>query len=417
MTWLHPLVLLHRYVGLVMAGFLLLAGLTGAVLAYYHELDGAMNPAWSHVAPPRPDALPLDALQLREQVQQRHPQARVNFVPLAQRPGEPAVFFLTAGRDPATGQPALLANDQVFVDPYTGRILGERRWGDLAQGWTNLLPFIYRLHYQVALGTVGTYVFGVIAVLWTLDCFVGFVLTFPVGRASRQTARSAPAGRGWWSRWWQAWQLRWGHGAYRLNFDLHRAGGLWLWAWMFVFAWSSVALNLHDVYHPVMHALFESQEDDAGKPASSPPTAKAALPPTDWPAARAQGRLLMAGLGQAKGFAVQREDRITYRAHRNEYQYRVLSDRDIRGRRGVTSVDFDGSTGTLLRSYVPTGEASGDTVTTWLLALHMADVWGRPFQAFVFFLGVATCVLSGTGVWIWWRKRKGRRAGRRLSVA
>lgn len=29
----------HRYVGLVMALFLLIAGATGAVLAFYHELD------------------------------------------------------------------------------------------------------------------------------------------------------------------------------------------------------------------------------------------------------------------------------------------------------------------------------------------------------------------------------------------
>lgn len=38
-TWL----LVHRYVGLVMAFFLLVAGLTGSLLAFYEELDTASN--------------------------------------------------------------------------------------------------------------------------------------------------------------------------------------------------------------------------------------------------------------------------------------------------------------------------------------------------------------------------------------
>jgi outer membrane receptor protein involved in Fe transport len=45
---------------------------------------------------------------------------------------------------------------------------------------------------------------------------------------------------------------------FRVNFDLHRAGGLWTWAMLFVFAWSSVLLNLGtQVYIPVMQQLFE----------------------------------------------------------------------------------------------------------------------------------------------------------------
>ncbi|MGF6133292.1 putative iron-regulated membrane protein [Pseudomonas sp. EB276 TE3739] len=38
------LVLLHRYIGLATAVFLLLAGLTGSVLAFNHELDEWLNP-------------------------------------------------------------------------------------------------------------------------------------------------------------------------------------------------------------------------------------------------------------------------------------------------------------------------------------------------------------------------------------
>lgn len=44
------------------------------------------------------------------------------------------------------------------------------------------MPFVYRLHYSLALDTIGTYAFGIIALLWTLDCFIGAYLTLPRGR-------------------------------------------------------------------------------------------------------------------------------------------------------------------------------------------------------------------------------------------
>lgn len=48
---------------------------------------------------------------------------------------------------------------------------------------------------------------------------------------------------------------------YKLNFDLYRAGGLWLWVMLFVLAWSSVAFNLKVVYYPVMQTVFTLKPD------------------------------------------------------------------------------------------------------------------------------------------------------------
>ena len=42
------------------------------------------------------------------------------------------------------------------------------------------MPFIYRLHYSLALDTFGSYAFGIVALLWTLDCFVAIWLSFPL---------------------------------------------------------------------------------------------------------------------------------------------------------------------------------------------------------------------------------------------
>ena len=68
MTVRQRFVVLHRYVGLVMAGFLIIAGLTGALLVWYYELDALINPQWLQVEPPAAHSEPLSPFALRDQV-------------------------------------------------------------------------------------------------------------------------------------------------------------------------------------------------------------------------------------------------------------------------------------------------------------------------------------------------------------
>jgi len=396
------LVLVHRYVGLVIAGFVALAGLTGSLLAWNHELEAVIAPALWRVERPHPEAQRLDHLLLREHVQRLYPGTFVARAPLAQRQGEPVVFRLYALPDPQTGDVPDLPNDEVFVDPYTGLVLGHRTWGDLTQGSKNLMPFVYRVHQSLLLGETGSLVLGLAALLWTVDCFVGAWLTLP----ARGGGRGGPPRRSWWGRWRVAWTLRWrGSSSYRRHLDVHRVAGLWPWAMLFVVAWSAVAFNLSPVYDPVMKTFFAHQAD-ADAPMLDVPSLSPAL---DWEAARRHGRALMAGQAAQHGFAVIEEDALSYDPRNGIYAYRVRSSRDAADRWGITVVRFDGETGTLLRVWLPTGAASGDTIRTWLTTLHMAGTGGWPLQVLVCAVGLAASALSVTGVVIWWKKRAGRR--------
>ncbi|WP_157270704.1 PepSY-associated TM helix domain-containing protein [Azohydromonas aeria] len=411
-------VIVHRYVGLVMAGFLLIAGLTGSLLVWYHELDAAVNPALFRVEPPR--ATPggsagplLDPLMLRAQVQEAYPGAQVNYLSFHQGRPEDARLFYVEAATAASEQSAELAVDEVFVNPYTGEILGARKWGDITQGITNLMPFLYRLHYSLALGTVGTWIFGIVALLWTIDCFVGAWLTFPV--SPRKGTR---ANRSWWVRWQPAWAVRWRGGSYKLNFDLHRAGGLWPWAMLLVVAWSSVAFNLYaPLYRPLMGAVFQLQPD--------PKESLAALdepepePALGWPAAIALAREHMALQARLKGFTVLEEDRVSYDPKQGYLRYVVRTDRDISDHRGQSALFVDARTGKLSGTVLPTGEAAGDTVTSWITTLHMAHVWGLPFRIFMTLVGLLVAVVSVTGVVVWWKKRLARvaNAGRQQTLS
>lgn len=382
---------MHRYAGLVLAGFLLLAGITGSLLAWNEKLDAAINPGLLLAAPPTPDARSLDPLQLREELAARFSDARVDFVPLMHDSGH-AYFYRLAAKP---GKPPV--DDQAFVNPYTGELLGTRTWGDISQGMKNLMPFIYRLHFSLALDALGTTLLGIVALLWTLDCFVGAWLTLP--------ARRRAAGKSWLARWWPAWKVRWGGGGHKVNFDLHRAAGLWPWAMLFVIAWSSVAFNLTDVYHPVMRAMFAHQADEDALPKRSAPQMQ---PGMSWQEALITGRRLMQAEAQARGETVRHEQLLRYDPHNATFRYMVKSSADIRDQWGVTSVVFDANTGKPYAYWWPTGAASGDTIRSWLTSLHLAAVWGWPFKVFMCLLGLAVAMLSATGVIVWWRKRNAR---------
>lgn len=403
----RPLLMrVHRWVGLVLAGFLLLSGLTGALLAWNDELEAAINPQLFRVVPPALDVRPMDPLVLRERVQAAYPQALVTYAPLEVEPGSALVLGLSPPPVAEPASPPELPNDQVFVDPYTGAVLGERKWGDITQGAKTLMSFIYRLHYTLALDVVGSYTFGLIALLWTLDCFIGAYLTFPA--ASRKGAgKTAKAGGGkpWLARWWPSWKVRWGGGNFKLNFDLHRAGGLWVWAMLLVLAWSGVSFNLSEVYQPVMNVVFKHQLDDSMHvhlPIPRP------TPDIGWLEARRIGQRLMAEQARDKGFAVLSEDALWHEPEHGTYSYSVRSSRDIQDHGGSTTVVFDADTGTLKAVWLPTGEASGDTIRSWITSLHMAALWGTPFKVFITLMGLIVALLSVTGVVIWWKKRQGR---------
>jgi uncharacterized iron-regulated membrane protein len=397
------LVRLHRWFGLVIAGFLVMAGLTGSLLAWNDELEAWLAPELFVASPAGPGPA-LDPLELRARVQAAYPGTFVARAPLQLEPGRTLVFRLYALPPPGGGKSPALAADQVFVNPWTGRLQGERLWGDIGQGLKNLMPFVLRLHDSLALDLVGRYLMGAAALLWTLDCFAGAWLTLPP-RASRG------GGPSWLRRWRPAWAVRWRAGAHKLSFDLHRAGGLWPWAMLFVLAWSSVAFNLREVYEPVMRTLFVHQLDERPQPLARP----LLRPPVDWPAARDIGRARLAETAAGRGFAVLGEYMLIYDPRIGRYSYYARTSLDVSERWGITRVDVDARTGEMYWRGLPTAGSAGDTVRTWITTLHMAAVGGRAMQVFVSVLGLIIAMLAVTGVLIWLKKRRAAAARRRLA--
>jgi uncharacterized iron-regulated membrane protein len=405
-------VVAHRWAGLTLALFLTVAGLTGVLLPWYDELDSALARKLYSAPPPHQGAAVLDPAILRQKVITAHPGAVINFMPLSVEPGL-SVSLSLARVDPKTGKSSdWSANwDQLFVDPYTGRTLGVRKWGDILEGRVNVMPFLYRLHYSLALGDIGRLAFGIAALIWTLDCFVGFYLTFPV----RLKAREAAATRvtSWWTRWAAAWRVRWVSSAYKINVDLHRAGGLWIWPMLLVFAWSSVAFNLPRVYRPVM-GLFGA--DDIAERFVPLPRPRLA-PAIDFPTAITHARVLAGRELAERGLSAKPgRETIRHVTAMGVYLYRFSSSADFTSKGGWNQLAFDSDTGALRAIELPTGQNGANSFTNWIMALHMGMVFGLPYRIFVSCMGGFVTILSVTGIIIFMKKRSARLASSARSV-
>lgn len=403
-------VLIHRWAGLSMAAFLIIVAVTGSLLAFYPELERLINP---QLYPKQVLENKLDIATLAELAQQRVPYGQVNAV-LMEANEESTVISMNARPD-SSGQLSELGFDQLLVDPYTGEELGKRQFGAISEGMINFMPFIYKMHYNLALGNFGMWILGICALIWTLDCFIGFYLTLPQRRKLPSPLTSPPGGtrnKNCWLRWQPAWKIRWKSSRYKFNFDLHRASGLWLWLVLFIFAWSSVYMNLWDtVYTWTTRTVFDYKASWTEFPKLNKALEE---PRIGWRQAQIIGEQLMAEQEKVHNFTVEQVVALRLDRERGIYHYVVRSSRDIQDRRGGTRVFFDADTGEFKLVLLPSGQYNGNTVTSWLYALHMANIFGLSYRIFVCVLGLIIAILSVTGIIIWMRKRQAR-AGLRSS--
>ena len=391
------IVFLHRWVGLFLAAFLIIEGVTGSLLAFRSEITRFLDPT-TIVAPPHPGAGPLAAGELAQRVDLHlSPFARVAYFFPTPDAGQ-QVLRVAPRIDPNTGRPFEISYGIVVVDPWTGRELKRAPFEGYSSNLAaNVMPFIYQLHINLALNGLGYWLLGIVALLWTLDCIWSVYLTFPMSLG------------GFFSNWRRAWAIKWpSPSAFRFNFDLHRASGLWTWALLLAFAWSSVELTRMPVYDAVTGAVLEYrtfEQDIAGMPQHDP-----ALPPRlNWIEAQARGDAILADLARHEGFRIERPTTLAYFAENGIYSYEVRTSRRFPQFENL-DIYFNGDTGQLFRVMRPSGEHAGNTLTNWLRGLHLITdpVDYVVYRWVVFALGWIVALLAGTGVYIWLRKRRGR---------
>lgn len=384
------LVLLHRWFGLAAAGFLFIAGLTGAVIAFDHELDAALNPAFFEARSTGPAR---SALALADALEAAEPRLRLRYLPLQAEPGH-TLLAMVEPREPG----AALGYNQVALDPATGQVQARRQWGALSLSRENLLPFLYALHYSLHLPETGgiawgIWLMGLIGIAWVLDCFVALALSFPSLR-----------------QWRKSFAFRWAKGGHALTFDLHRSGGVWLWVLMLVVALTSVAMNLRQqVVVPLVSRLSPLTPGpfEARAPGAAPVTPVLT---------RAQAVAAAEALARQRGLS-QPAGGVFHAAEIGVYGVGFFEPGNDHGDGGLGNpwIYVDSRDGSPAGALIPSEGTAGDLYLQAQFPLHSGRILGLPGRVLVAALGLAVAALSATGVLIWLRKARARRHAARLS--
>src|SRR5690554_5665549 len=404
--------LLHRYFGLTIAGFLIVTGLTGAIISWDHELDDWLNP---HLLEAATVGNPMSATALAEKVERQYPQVQVTYYELSVEPGHAYYYWVEPRVNPQTGKLFEPGFNQVYVDPVSGEILGKREWGAVWPLTTeNFVSFLYKLHFSLHIpefmGTDhwGIWLLGVIALTWTIDCFVGFYLTLPRRKRDGQTRSSISVDSGsYWQRWKPAWKIRRSSGPTKLNFDLHRAFGLWTWALLFVIVFTGFSLNLYrEVFFPVMTMMSDVTPTPFDE--RTPSGHDNPIPPGyDFTQAIALGQQA----GTDKGWT-QPVNSVWYSREFGIYRIEFFNSEEGYGAGGVghNAVFLDAKSGDLLGDWMPWEGTAADLFVQAQFPLHSGRILGLPGRILISIMGLVIAMLSVTGVIIWHKRYKARNA-------
>jgi uncharacterized iron-regulated membrane protein len=395
--------LLHRWVGLIIAAFLVVSGLTGAVISWDHELDDLLNP---HLMEARSSRAALPSLDLARAAEARDPHIRVTFIPLSLEAGKTVGLGVTGRVDPQSGRQFEPGYNELFLDPATGAEQGRRNWGAV---WPitreTFVSFLYVLHYSLHIPEMwgidrwGIWLLGAIAMLWTVDCFFGFYLTLPT-RAKRGTS-----GKSFRERWAPAWKIKRDGSRFRINFDIHRAFGLWLWGLLFMLAFTAFSLNLFsEVFYPALSRVSEvtptpfdvRTEHDRHHPIEPRLGYADILKEARTEASKRGWSAPAGGVFYSPGYGI--------------YGVGFYAPGDDHGGAGVGPpyLYYDGLNGRLLGDRQPWKGTAADIFVQAQFPLHSGRILGLPGRILISAMGLAVAALSVTGAIIWARKRRAR---------
>ncbi len=191
---------LHRYLGLAIGIILAIVGLTGSALVFQSELDhAAVTLQYGRIVP---EAYRLSPEVVLNKVKTKTIDANKEAIVIA------SIDLATASDLPDKVKIRLSNNEsiEIFVNPYTGNILGDRPDH-------NLFKWIYQLHDHLLIGKIGNLeigkiIVGIIAFLFLVINLTGVIL--------------------WdgWRKLPQGFTIQWQAKSLRLNYDIHKVVGI-----------------------------------------------------------------------------------------------------------------------------------------------------------------------------------------------
>ncbi|HEY8009195.1 MAG TPA: PepSY-associated TM helix domain-containing protein [Methylocella sp.] len=366
----------HRTIGLFLGVLFVFVGLTGSVLAFWQSIDEWLNASIMRVeAPPQAAYRPLDEI-LAAAKAAAPPDGMPERLRMPRHSSAAAVVtYMVPGENLET------AVFEIFVDPYTARVTGQRL---LLRGDSLLSqPFIHivmDLHWTLLLGAARAYVVGVPAFFLFVSILVGLFLWWPHN-----------------GNWRHALSIKWGATPDRITYDVHKTVGLYLSAVLMVSLFSGIYMIFKPQVRSVV-ALFSVIHQEPQNSKSTPISgrrpngldAAAAIADRVFPAGKLHWILIPEG---SKGVFV------------------VGKQADDEPNRASTNrnVTIDQYSGQVLHVQDRANFTAGERFLEWQYPLHCGEAFGNAGRAFIMMMGFVPLILYVTGFLRW--RQKGRVKG------
>lgn len=417
-TALRALLLrLHFYAGVLVAPFLVVAAATGLLYTFTPQLEQAVYADRLHVG------VGTDRLPLRDQVAAAtaaYPEGTLDAVRPGHAPGDSTRVLFTKPEDDGKRM-------GVFVDPYTGDVLGELD----VYGSSGSLPvrtWIAELHRNLHLGEPGR-IYTELAASWLWAVAAGGALlwfTRP-GRAGRT------GGTGGTGRLRRLLLPGRGESGRRRTLGLHGAIGLWALAGLLflsatglswsayagenigamrtAFGWETPALSAADGGEHAGHGAAAEDADDGDQPGHGgqadgeghtghgghaghgPDSGSAGIGPDE---ALAAART--AGLDGPVEIGIPDGDGAPYTVAETQRAWPVQQDQ----------VAVDAGDGRVVEELRFADFPLMAKLTNWGIAAHMGLLFGLPNQLLLAAVAAAALALVVLGYRMWWQRRPTR---------
>ncbi len=365
----------HRTIGLFLGALFVFVGLTGSVLAFWQSIDEWLNASIMRVeAPPQAAYRPLDEI-LAAAKAAAPPDGMPERLRMPRNSSAAAVVTYMVPWDNLE-----TAVFEIFVNPYTARVTGQRLLlrGDslLSQP---LIHIVMDLHWTLLLGAEKAYVVGIPALFLFVSIFVGLFL--------------------WWPRngnWRHALLIKWGATRDRIAYDVHKTVGLYLSAVLMVSLFSGICMIFKPQVRSVV-ALFSVIHQEPQNLKSTPISgqrplgldAAAAIADKVFPAGKLHWILIPEG---SKGVFV------------------VGKQADDEPNRASTNrnVIIDQYSGQVLHVQDRANFTAGERFLEWQYPLHCGEAFGNAGRAFMLAMGFVPLILYVTGFLRWRQKARVR---------
>lgn len=370
----RPLIMrLHFYAGILIAPFILIAALTGALYALAPTIESVVYRDILTVEPAG-TALPLS--EQAAAARSDFPELEMSAMRPAAGPGDSSRVYFT---DPALGDDMLRA---VFVDPYTGRVLGdEATW----LGYLPLSTWLDGFHRHLNLGEPGR-VYSEVAASWLGVVALGGLYLWVV----RRRRNTSSAGRA-------------------KTVNRHGTLGMWLLAFMLFLSatgitWSTYAgahvSDLRTAMNWQRPQLDTTQPvAGSGEHAGHAGHAAPALDPAEVD--------LDAVVTAAGGAGVHPPLELTLPAEPGTGVTVTEIDKSFRLTTDVAAVDPVTAevTGTIdyWRDYTVVA-----MLADWGIRMHMGLLFGLANQLLLFVVALGIVAMIGLGYRMWWQRRPTR---------